>query len=64
LKWNDNNALNAGKVNIGKVNVSSPSPVVAKPVAPVAINNHTCPTCGNTACSRSESKCWKCGNPL
>ncbi len=59
LKWDDNNALNAGKVNIG-----APAPVVAKPIATTAINNHVCPTCGNTACSRSEKKCWKCGNPL
>lgn len=59
LKWDDNNALNAGKVNI-----SSPAPAVAKPVATTPINNHTCPTCGNTACSRSEKKCWRCGNPL
>lgn len=59
LQWNDNNTLNAGKVNI-----SSLAPAVAKPVAASTINNHTCPTCGNTACSRNEKKCWRCGNPL
>lgn len=32
-------------------------------VAP-AINDHTCPSCGNTSCSKSERTCWKCGNAL
>jgi hypothetical protein len=30
----------------------------------VAINNHTCPGCGNTACSKDEKSCWKCGGSL
>lgn len=29
-----------------------------------AVNDHTCPNCGNTACSKSERSCWKCGNVL
>lgn len=28
------------------------------------INDHTCPHCGNTACSKSEQSCWKCGGSL
>jgi hypothetical protein len=30
----------------------------------VAVNDHTCPTCKNNRCSRSEVNCWKCGNKL
>jgi len=30
----------------------------------VAVNNHTCSTCQNTRCSRSEKSCWLCGNQL
>lgn len=31
---------------------------------PKAINDHTCPHCGNTACSKTERSCWKCGGSL
>ena len=30
----------------------------------VAVNNHTCPTCGNSRCSRAETNCWLCGGNL
>lgn len=30
----------------------------------VAVNDHTCPTCKNHRCSRSEKICWKCGYAL
>ncbi len=29
-----------------------------------AVNDHTCPSCHNTKCSKSEKTCWKCGNAL
>ncbi len=29
-----------------------------------AINNHTCPTCRNDRCSKTEKSCWKCGSKL
>lgn len=29
-----------------------------------AINDHVCPTCKNNRCSKTEKKCWLCGNPL
>lgn len=29
-----------------------------------AINNHTCPSCGNDRCSKTEKSCWKCGGKL
>lgn len=29
-----------------------------------AVNNHTCPGCGNTKCSTDEKSCWKCGGAL
>ena len=32
--------------------------------SPKAINNHTCPGCGNTKCSKDERSCWKCGGSL
>ena len=28
------------------------------------VNDHVCPACGNNKCSRSEIKCWRCGNKL
>lgn len=28
------------------------------------MNNHTCPSCGNTRVSKSEKSCWLCGNSL
>lgn len=28
------------------------------------INDHTCPSCKNDRCSRSEKSCWKCGEKL
>ncbi len=37
-------------------------------VAPVAksdaVNDHTCPSCHNTKCSKTEKTCWKCGGAL
>jgi hypothetical protein len=30
----------------------------------VLVNDHTCPTCKNDRCSKSEKSCWKCGNQL
>lgn len=30
----------------------------------IAINNHTCPSCKNDRCSKSEKTCWKCGGKL
>jgi len=29
-----------------------------------AINNHTCPTCQNDRCNKSEKTCWRCGGKL
>lgn len=29
-----------------------------------AINDHVCPSCGNTRVSKSEKTCWSCGNNL
>jgi hypothetical protein len=29
-----------------------------------AVNDHTCKTCGNTKCSKTEKSCWKCGEPI
>ena len=42
------------------------SPVIVSPqgVALAAINDHTCPGCGNTRCSKSERTCWRCGGKL
>lgn len=41
------------------------APTLAKPnnpaVAAQPVNDHTCVQCGNTACSKSEKSCWKCG---
>ncbi len=28
------------------------------------VNDYTCPTCKNTKCSSTETKCWLCGNQL
>lgn len=36
-------------------NVISPTQVV---------NDHTCLSCGNTRCSKTEKSCWKCGGKL
>lgn len=37
--------------------IKNPDPIVQ-------INNHICPTCGNTRVSKSETICWKCGSKL
>jgi hypothetical protein len=29
-----------------------------------AVNDHTCPTCKNDRCSKTEKSCWKCGSNL
>ena len=39
-----------------------PPPMPA--IVSVAINDHTCPGCGNNRCSKSERTCWKCGGKL
>jgi hypothetical protein len=39
-----------------------PAPATVPPTSKV-INDHTC-GCGNTACSKSEKSCWKCGAPI
>jgi hypothetical protein len=28
------------------------------------VNDHICPSCRNTKCSKLELKCWRCGNKL
>lgn len=28
------------------------------------INDHTCVSCGNTKCSKSEKSCWRCGSSI
>jgi hypothetical protein len=30
----------------------------------VIVDDHVCPACGNTKCSRQEKSCWKCGSSL
>jgi hypothetical protein len=30
----------------------------------IAMNDHTCPSCGNDKCSKAEKSCWKCGATL
>jgi len=30
----------------------------------IAVNDFTCPSCGNTRCSKTEKSCWSCGNNL
>lgn len=37
---------------------------INRPAMAPAMNNHTCPTCKNTRCSKSEIICWRCGNRL
>lgn len=39
-----------------------PAPPSMPPTSKV-VNDHTC-GCGNTACSKSEKSCWKCGAPI
>jgi hypothetical protein len=38
--------------------------IIAANKPDVAINNHICPTCGNTRVSACEKSCWRCGNSL
>lgn len=40
-----------------------PVAIVCDPNAP-AVNDHVCPTCKNTRCSKTEKTCWRCGNNL
>ncbi len=35
---------------------------IVPPAAPV--NNYTCTKCGNNRCSQTETKCWRCGEPI
>ena len=28
------------------------------------VNNHTCVSCGNSACNTTEKSCWRCGHPI
>jgi len=46
--------------------ISDVQPIVsaASTIATIAVNDYTCPTCHNTRCSKSEGKCWSCGNNL
>lgn len=46
----------------GNASASAPALVAAAPAA--AVNDHTCPTCKNTRCSRAEKTCWRCGGNL
>jgi hypothetical protein len=47
-------AVLAAPISNGYVPASSATPAVA-------VNDHTCTSCGNTSCSKSEKSCWKCG---
>ncbi|MDD5374454.1 hypothetical protein [Acidithiobacillus sp.] len=44
------------------LSLTDPQPQLLAPTK--AVNNHTCPTCKNTKCSRTERLCWLCGNKL
>ena len=39
------------------------TPTPSAPTMAAPINDHTC-VCGNTACSKTEKSCWKCGAPI
>jgi hypothetical protein len=42
-----------------------PESVAVQVAAPtVAVNDHTCVACGNTACSKTEKACWRCGHAI
>lgn len=32
--------------------------------SPNMIDDHTCIQCKNTACSKTEKSCWRCGHPI
>lgn len=38
--------------------------VPVQSVSGAVINNHTCPTCKNTRCNKTEKSCWRCGSKL
>lgn len=69
VMWNDRN--NVGypaffhevvKVSPAKRDAGAIKIVTKTSSAPV--NDYVCPSCRNDKCSKSEGKCWKCGNAL
>ena len=52
--WREINMIQVGEVK---------TPTSTDPSVP-AINDHSCPSCGNDRCSKSERTCWKCGGKL
>ena|SRR6266446_1680116 len=46
-------------VHYNLVTISDPVSVTSP-----LVNDHTCPTCKNDRCSKSEKSCWKCGGLL
>lgn len=44
-------------------NASSSWSQLIRPTTTVC-NDYTCATCGNTACSKTEKSCWRCGHPI
>jgi hypothetical protein len=46
-----------------KVQTITAQPCTGKVIS-APVNDHTCVCCGNTACSKSEKSCWKCGSQI
>ena len=44
--------------------LNQPAIITVPSAGSAAINNHTCPSCGNNRCSTSEKSCWLCGGKL
>ncbi len=51
-----------GCVHHGAVPIQQQAPSMVASNA--AINDHTCTSCGNNRCSKTEKSCWKCGSPI
>jgi hypothetical protein len=46
------------------VAVASTISIIPVVSSSIAVNDHTCPTCKNDHCSKTEKSCWKCGSNL
>lgn len=49
--------LNKSDYEKNSINITEAPDVSAGP-----INDHTCLSCGNKACSKTEKSCWRCGD--
>lgn len=64
IDYDDVPSINNGEfIDINNLGPAIRAVPAKKPMTSLPpVNDHKCTSCGNTACSKTEKSCWKCGS--